>query len=129
MLEENLPLHILFVDDEDTIRQNYVLVLEQMFTTVSQASNGEEAYALYQKYQPDIVIVDISLPKMNGLELLHKIKIHSAKTKAIVMSAHTDSDEQLQKYDLDGIIWLNKPVSRRVFLKTVSELAKSVSSK
>lgn len=126
MLENTVDLSVMLVDDEDTIRQNYALVLQQLFTTVYQAIDGEEAYALYQKYQPDILIVDVNLPKMNGFEFLRKIDVQSTKARAIVMSAHTNSEAQLQKYDLNGIICLPKPVARKVFLKTVRELLKDL---
>ena len=122
MLEHDVSLSVLFVDDEETIRKNYTLFLEQVFQNVYQASDGEEAYRLYMEHKPDIVIVDINLPKMNGLELLQKIKSHKLDTKAVVMSAHTDTEQQLHRYGLEGITCMIKPVSRKMFHTTLQKL-------
>ena len=122
MSEMNRQLRVLFVDDEVTIRTNYTIALRSMFETVYEASDGEEALRLYQQYKPEIMIVDINLPKLNGLELLEKISQEHSPFTAVVMSAHTDIDTRLQEYNLDGMQYLVKPVSRKIFLKTLADI-------
>ena len=93
-----------------------------MFETVYEASDGEEAYQFCQQYKPDIVIVDINLPKINGLELLQKISQEHFYIEAVIMSAHTDIDLRLQKYNLEGTKYLIKPVSRKIFMNTLEDI-------
>lgn len=122
MLENRSSLSVLFVDDEEVIRTNYAQFLSLLFPTVYTAADGEEAYKLYEEYKPNIIIVDINLPKMNGLELLKKIDIQTQSAQAIVMSAHTDIEHQLKEYNLEGVHYLVKPVTRKLFRSTLDEV-------
>jgi len=60
------PYTLLFVEDEKKIRSAYVRLLENYFTKVVSAENGEEALELYQEERPDIIIADILMPKVDG---------------------------------------------------------------
>lgn len=122
MSELNRKLRVLFVDDEPAIRTNYTLALQNMFDTVYQASDGEEAYHIYEQYHPNILIVDINLPKLNGLALLQKISQEQSGCAMVVMSAHTDIDSRLQEYNLEDINYLVKPISRKIFINTLKKI-------
>ena len=122
------PYKILFVEDEKAIRENYVTYLKMFFSEVFEAENGEKAYELYKLKKPDIMIVDINIPKLNGLELLEKIREHDYNTKAIVLTAHTDKSFLLKATSLKLTKYLVKPVSRKDLEETleitVNELLK-----
>lgn len=113
---------ILFVEDELVVRKNYVMYLEMMFESVYEATDGEEAYKIYKEKKPDILIVDINIPKLNGLELLQRIREHDHMTKAIVLTAHKDKDFLLQATSLKLTDYLVKPISRKALQHSLDKV-------
>ncbi|MDY0121822.1 MAG: response regulator transcription factor [Sulfurimonas sp.] len=103
---------ILFVEDEEAIRQNYVRYLKRHFHEVYEAADGLRAYEIYQQKKPHILIVDINLPKMNGLELVRKIRQKDHGTKVIMLTAHSDTSYLLEATELKLTKYLVKPVTR-----------------
>lgn len=104
-------LNILYVEDEDFIRQNTLEVFEVMSIKVTAASNGEEAYEIYKKLRPNVVITDIEMPKMSGLELAEKIRKIDSKTQIIITTAYTNTEYFLKAVELNLLKYLLKPVS------------------
>lgn len=113
MEENGYPYTILFVEDEKALRENYVTYLKMFFREVYEAQDGEEGYELYRAKNPDIMIVDIHLPKLNGLDLLSKIRQRDHTTKAIILTAHTDKAFLIQAAELKLTKYLTKPISRK----------------
>jgi len=112
-MQEIYPYKILFVEDEEATRKNYVTYLKMLFSEVYEASDGEKAYQLYKEKKPDILILDVNIPKLNGLELLEKIRENDYTTKAIMFTAHSDKNFLLQAVSLQLTRYLVKPVSRK----------------
>lgn len=112
-MESLYPYKILFVEDEQVTRQNYTDYLKMFFSEVYEAEDGEEAYELYKIKKPDIMIIDINIPKLTGLELLKKIRQKDSQTKAIMLTAHTDKSFLLDAVSLKLTQYLVKPVSRK----------------
>lgn len=107
------PYKILFVEDEEATRKNYATYLKMLFDDVYEAEDGEEAYKIYQEKQPDIMIIDINIPKLNGLDLLKKIRQNDHKTKALMLTAHADTKLLLESTVLKLTKYLVKPISRK----------------
>lgn len=103
---------ILFIEDEEAIRANYVKYLQRHFRNVYEAEDGEEAYTVYKEKKPHILIVDINLPKLSGIELLKKIREDDHSTKALMLTSHTDTSYLLDAAGLQLTKYLVKPVSR-----------------
>ncbi|MCK9491470.1 MAG: response regulator transcription factor [Sulfurimonas sp.] len=103
---------ILFVEDEKEIRQNYVIYLKKYFMDVYEAADGVMAYEIYKSKKPDIMIVDINLPKLNGIEFLKKVRELDHTTKAIMLTAHADVNYLLEATSLKLTKYLIKPISR-----------------
>jgi len=84
---------ILLADDHIILRQGLRSVLEKEFhfDVIGEANNGREAIELAQQYTPDIVIMDVSMPGMNGIEATRTITSGQPGTKVIALSMHTDS--------------------------------------
>lgn len=122
------PYKILFVEDEKAIRENYITYLKTFFTEVFEAEDGVKAYELYKLKKPDIMIVDINIPKLNGLELLERIRENDYTTKAIMLTAHTDKSFLLKATTLKLTKYLVKPVSRKdlneALESTINEILK-----
>ncbi len=117
-----LPYSILFVEDESAIRANYVSFLKRYYKNVFEAENGERAWKVYQEKRPDILIVDIHIPKLNGLELVRKIRVYDQNTKIIMLTAFADTKYLLEATELNLVKYLVKPVTREV-LKDALALA------
>lgn len=127
-MENSYPYKILFVEDEQAIRENYVTYLKMFFSEVFEAEDGEKAYELYKLKKPDIMIIDINIPKLNGLDLLEKIRENDYSTKAIILTAHTDKTFLLKAIGLKLTKYLVKPVTRKDLKEalklTIDELLK-----
>ncbi|WP_321779008.1 response regulator transcription factor [Sulfurimonas sp.] len=104
---------ILYIEDEKEIRENYVRYLKNHFINVYEAGDGEEAYEIYKSKKPQIMIIDINIPKLNGIDLLKKIRENDYTTKAIILSAHTELNYLLDATGLGLTKYLVKPVTRK----------------
>jgi YesN/AraC family two-component response regulator len=104
-------IKLLYIDDEEIIRQSAVEYLSYYCEHVYEAKDGIEAYELYKEIQPDIIITDIKMPKLNGLDLVEKIRKKDSKTHIIIVTAHTDTAFLLKAVELQLIKYLVKPVT------------------
>lgn len=81
-------LDVLVVDDDSLIRELLSAILRNGdFTIAGEASNGEDAYLLCRKLQPSVVLLDINMPRMDGLQVLASIRRVSPQTKVIMVSS------------------------------------------
>src|SRR5258708_30380496 len=86
-----MPTRILLADDHALIRQGLKALLEkQGFQVVGEASDGQEALRSVEKTQPDIAIIDISMPVLNGVDAARELKKSSPKTKVILLTQHDE---------------------------------------
>lgn len=106
------PYSILFVEDEKEIRDNYIKYLQRHFVNVFEAVDGEDGYKVYKEKKPQIMIVDINLPKLNGLDLVRKIRENDQGLKIIMLTAYSDVKYLLEAAELKLIKYLVKPISR-----------------
>ncbi|MBU0632923.1 response regulator transcription factor [bacterium] len=103
---------LLFVEDEKAIRENYVNYLQRHFNNVYEAKDGEEAYKIYKDKKPRILIIDINIPKLTGIELVKKIRENDHSAKIIMLTAQSDLKTLLKAAELKLTKYLVKPVSR-----------------
>lgn len=102
---------ILYIDDEDFIRSNVIEYLAFYCDNVYEAKNGIEGYEIYEKIKPDIIITDIKMPKLNGLELIEKIRIKDKITNIIIVTAFLDTNYLLKAVELGLIKYIIKPIT------------------
>lgn len=102
---------LLYAEDEEGIRNNVQEILECLFKELYLAKNGEEAYKIYEEKKPDLIITDIKMPKLNGLDLIKKIRKHDSKVRVIIVSAHTDVDYMLNAVELHLVKYIIKPIT------------------
>jgi diguanylate cyclase (GGDEF)-like protein len=102
-------LRILVVDDKEIIRTTITQVLEDDGYEVVNAENGEEALALYEKEQYPIVITDIYMPKMTGIDLLAAIRKINQKTQVVVMTSYASVDSAIATIRSSAYDYLVKP--------------------
>ena len=104
---------ILVVDDEVPTLKMFRLFLEDYGYTVFTATEGEEGLALFARENPSIVLTDIKMPGMDGIEVLRRIKAMSPLTEVIVITGHGDIELAVEALNLDATDFINKPIQRR----------------
>ncbi len=102
---------LLYVEDEEGIRNNIVDILEHLFKDIFIAKNAKEAYNLYEINKPDLIITDIKMPNETGIELVKKIRKRDSKIRVIITSAHTDLDYMLAATELHLVKYIIKPIT------------------
>lgn len=124
---------VLVVDDEAPVRELFTELLKQEKCSVKTAASGEEALAITEKEDFQVVLLDIKLPGISGIEVLKKIKDKNPNL-IVIMITGFGYDEQLiaksKEYGCSGYIGKNMPVSQimsnfRLFVKTTEERLKS----
>ena len=128
MIREQEPgqrydISVLFVDDNETIRQLYRRLLEKHISHLYIAKDGYHGLELYQKHKPDLVITDMVMPVMNGLEMVKEIKKIAPDAKFVVMSAYSEKDSFVEAIHLGIDGYLMKPVEAKKLLSLIDEFA------
>lgn len=123
---------ILIVDDEEIIRRGLTKIVEMAsedFEVAGEAANGKTGLDMALKLNPDIVIVDIRMPFMNGLEMIDRIKQTQDDMQFIILSAHTDFTFTRHAIKSGVIDYLMKPVNRLEFIELLNNIKKVLDSK
>jgi len=111
---ENLKTRsVLYVEDESDVLANIGLVLRDYFDRFFMASNAEEAFRIFQTEPVDVLLVDIELPGMNGLELIKKVRKTHKNLPVVVISAYTKTDYLLESVELHLDKYIVKPLTSR----------------
>ena len=113
-IEKKYNLSLLYIEDEPFILQNAVEFLSDQFLEIYEARDGKEGFALYEEKKPDIIITDIEMPKMDGLELCREIRKTDENTPIIITTAFTDQDYLLQAIELNLVKYLIKPIQEEL---------------
>ncbi len=104
-------LTVLYVEDDNEVRENIATSLAYFVKSVDSASNGDEAYELYKNISPDIIITDIDMPGMNGLELAARVRENDSFIPIVVTTAYTTEEFLLDAVSLHLERYLVKPVT------------------
>lgn len=85
---------LLIVDDHTVVRRGIEMIIstEPGLNVIGEAKDGQEAFDKVKELQPDIVLMDLNMPKLNGIEAIMRIKEGSPKTKVLVLTAYLDSE-------------------------------------
>ncbi len=119
-------ISILYVEDEEAIREGYGRALKRITDNVLFASNGKEGLEKFKENRPDIVISDIKMPVMDGIEMLQKIKEIDPECSVIFTTAHNDSEYLLQALELHVDAYLEKPVAKNLLRTKIERLANMI---
>lgn len=106
---------ILYAEDDCAVRKNYVIYLESYFDCIYQAENGKVALQIYIDKKPDLILIDINMPEMNGFEVIQKIREVDKNIPIIILSAHSDKEFLFQAIKLNLVDYLIKPINRNEF--------------
>jgi len=119
-------LDLLYVEDDAPSREQFTQILGIFFKTITAAENGQVAWEAYQEGRFDLVITDINMPRMNGIELSTRIKERNPAQKVIIVSAH-DSGEYLLSAIRAGVDnFILKPVEMVQFQSVIEKVASAI---
>ncbi|CUU72376.1 response regulator transcription factor [Campylobacter hyointestinalis] len=121
MLDKLQTLKVLYAEDEEGIRKNIADSLRYYVKEVFETSNGDEAYRIYQDKAPDIILSDIHMPILNGIELVKKIREQDRKTPIIMITAHIDKKYLMDAVELHMEKYLVKPIDLDILLQTLEK--------
>jgi DNA-binding response OmpR family regulator len=110
---------VLFVEDEENIRKALKNAISDEFKEFILARDGNDGLKKFQKYKPDIVVTDILMPIMDGLEMSKEIKAISKDTPIVVLSAFDEKERLLQAIDIGIDKYLIKPVDAEDLMDTL----------
>jgi len=119
---------ILLVDDEEAVRRVLTFPLERDGYTVLQAGDGEEALELFARETVDLVILDLMLPKLDGLEVCKRLRATSA-VPIIMLTARDDELDKVIGLELGADDYITKPFSIREFRSRVRALLRRVQAR
>ncbi|HSB69962.1 MAG TPA: response regulator transcription factor [Candidatus Methylomirabilis sp.] len=89
--EEGRPLRILLADDHEIVRQHVRAILEEAgFEVAGETSDGRQAVRLARRLRPDLVILDVSMPRLNGFRAAEEILGHAPQTRVILLTVHAE---------------------------------------
>ncbi|MCK9472741.1 response regulator transcription factor [Sulfurimonas sp.] len=128
-VEKIKDMSILLAEDETELRETLSEYLQIFFSRVYTAACGNEAYDIYKQKRPEIILTDINMPNLDGLDMIAKIRKDDKETRIIVMSAHSDQEKLLSAIKLHLETYLIKPIKtdalKNILLGTVNLIRKT----
>ena len=117
-------IRILLVDDHAIVREGYLslLVKQPGLQVVAEVADGIQAYQRFKECSPDVVITDLSLPGISGLELISRIKQREAKAKILVFSMHQNPGFAVQASRAGALGYVTKSSPPKVLLRAIHEV-------
>ena len=115
-------MKILVVDDDLELLSLIAFALRQAGYLVLEAQDGEEALQVFAKETPDLLILDYNLPRLNGLEVLHRLRAEGQSTPVMMLTVRSSEEDQVGALDSGADDYLTKPFSPRTLLARVRAL-------
>ena len=126
MQQQCKDLHVLYVEDDRAVREQFFELLTLIFDDITVCFDGEEAWQHYQGREYDLVITDIEMPRMNGLELIKEIRKNNAKQKIIITSAYDSVNYLVETIVLHVDAYLFKPIDYQQFERTLFKVTQEI---
>lgn len=116
-----MPIKIIIADDHALLRQGIrnVLELEQDLEVISEAGDGEQAVQQVALLLPDILLLDINMPKMNGLEVIRRVIEQQRMVRIIVLTMHDDENYVLEVIKAGAVGYLLKDIEPGMLVKAI----------
>ncbi len=122
-------LTLLYAEDDQETRENYAYVLKQYFDEVYTAQDGKEALRVYREKKPNVLLLDISMPLLNGLDVAKEVRRSDEKTPIIMLTAHSEQDKLLKAVNLKLEAYLIKPIDNLLLKNTMLNLISRMTNK
>jgi DNA-binding response OmpR family regulator len=115
-------LTLLYAEDDTLIQENFLLLLKDYFSDIHVAHNGQEALDLYKTKNPDIIILDIYMPHVDGLSVAKQIRTNDEETPIIMITGHSDRELLLDAVSLKLEAYLVKPIDFTILNNTLNKV-------
>lgn len=117
--------NVMLVDDHAVVRMGFRLLLEGApdMKVVAEADNGEDACRLYQEKKPDVVVMDISMPGIGGLEAVNRIMAKDPQARILVLSAHEDTMHPKRVLKAGALGYLTKRSAAEELIHAIRQVA------
>ncbi len=113
-------LELLYVEDDQDVMNQTKLILDDFVKEVHTATNGEEGLEIALNQPIDIIVADINMPKMNGIEMIKALKMeHGKNIPCIITTAHTDTEYLLDAINLKVDGYIIKPINIKDLINTI----------
>lgn len=122
-------LSLLIVEDVEESRRFLSSFLNRHGATVYTAKNGRQGLDLFNMYKPDIVISDIRMPLLDGLDMVAAIREHHPDTPVVILTAHTDVDMLQRSIDMEATQYLVKPINSEKLISALSKVIAKLKSR
>lgn len=122
-MDELIPLTLLYVEDEQDLRERVRIILEMHFSRVIIAANGAEGLELFVREHPDVVVSDIQMPVLDGLAMSRRIRAIAPQTPIILCTAFTETTYLLQAIELGISAYVRKPLDCHQLAQTIQTTA------
>ena len=119
-------IRLLYAEDEHEVRSRTAAFLEGYFQEVIQTGDGEEALSIYETRSPDMILTDIKMPGLNGIELAEAVRQHDTAIPIIMLTAHSDKELLLEAVKLKLEDYLVKPFVKDDLLAALVKGAKTL---
>lgn len=120
-----MPIKVMIADDHTLLRQGLrnVLELEPELEIVGEASDGEDAVQKVGVFQPDVVLLDLNMPKMNGIEVARWVKSHHPDIQIVILTIHEDENYMFEVIRAGALGYLLKDVEPVMLVKAIRTVA------
>ncbi len=119
-------IRVLLVDDHELVRTGFRLLLAEPddIEVVAEAGSGEKAYELYPVCQPDVVMIDISMPGIGGIEAIKKIVVRDKQARILALSVHEDISHPRRVLQAGALGYLTKREAPEVLIEAIRRIAR-----
>lgn len=115
-------LSLLYVEDDPEILENVAFLLSRFVKQVYTAADGEEALEKYAMHSPDIIVLDINIPKIDGLDVAQKIRNENTEIPIMIISAYDSADNPEKVSDIKVSSYLKKPFTFKQLKEALNAL-------
>ncbi|MBZ4220779.1 MULTISPECIES: response regulator transcription factor [Bacillus cereus group] len=116
-----MKYNVLIVDDHFVVREGLKLIIEtsDSFQIIGEAANGEEALSFIEKKKPDVILMDLNMPKMSGLETIEALNKKQNHTPIIILTTYNEDELMLKGIELGAKGYLLKDTDRENLFRTL----------
>ncbi len=129
IIEYSKTLNLLYVEDNTEARETTCIILEEFFKNIILGVNGEDGLEKFKTNSIDLVITDINMPRLNGLDMIRKIRETNTDVPILILSAYNESDFFIDSIKLGVEGYLLKPIDMKQFLGVMSKVVEKLALK